>query len=192
MSEWKDPRSLTDWRVLPIPDSSSHVDTIRLCVGSYGSSTLLVRFPAGWKREVEGFYECAEEFVVLEGELHLSDFVFVTGDHGWVPARGARGLTHTPVKTYALAHFFGFPKWINDRAARFESSETRRHRNCEIGDLIRGDVGDGTPGSTYFRGAGENVTTETGGEAITVDGRWSELLPGEIVTLPADAFIRSN
>jgi len=192
LSDWKDPRSLTDWRVLPIPDSSTHVDAVRLHVGSDGSSTLLVCFPAGWTRAVEGFYECAEEFVVLEGELHLSDFVFVSGDHGWVPARGARGLTQTLVKTYALAHFFGFPKWINDRVAEFDRTATKRHRNCEIGDLIRGDSGDGTHGSTYFRGAGENVTIETGGEAITVDGLWSELLPDEIVTLPANAFVRSN
>lgn len=177
---------------MPIPDSSPQVDALRLRIGSDGSSTILVRFPAGWKREVPGFYECAEEFVVLEGELHLSDLVFVTGDHGWVPARGARGLTHSPIKTYALAHFFGIPKWINDKAARFDSSATRRHHNCEIGDLIRGDSGDGTHGSTYFRGAGENVTIETGGEAITVDGLWSELLPDEIVTLPANAFVRSN
>lgn len=192
MSGWKELRSLTDWISIPIPDSSAKVDAIRLAVGSDGSSSLLVRFPAGWTREVSGFYECAEEFVVLEGELRLSDFVYVSGDHGWVPARGARGLTHSPIKTYALAHFFGIPKWINDKAARFDSSATRRHHNCQIGDLVRGDVVDSTPGSTYFRGAGESVTNETGGEVITVDGLWSELLPGEIVTLPANAFVRSN
>lgn len=192
MSDWKDPRSRTDWRVMPIPDSSSQVDALRLRIGSDGSSTILVRFPAGWKREVPGFYECAEEFVVLEGELHLSDLVFVTGDHGWVPACGARGLTHSPIKTYALAHFFGIPKWINNRAAEFDQTATKQHRDCKIGDLIRGDAGDGTAGSTYFRGAGESVTLETGGEAITADGRWCEVLPGETVTLPADAFVRSN
>jgi len=192
VSGWKELRSLTDWISIPIPDSSAKADAIRLAVGSDGSSSLLVRFPAGWTREVEGFYECAEEFVVLEGELRLSDFVYVSGDHGWVPARGARGLTHAPVTTYAIAHFFGFPKWINDKAAEFNRSETKQHRKCQIGDLVRGDVGDGTPGSTYFRGAGGRVASETGGEVITVDGLWSELLPGEIVTLPANAFVRSN
>ena len=57
---------------VPIPDSTAAVKMHRLHTWDDGTSVMIVNFPAGWSRPIEGSYECAEEFFVFEGELHMS------------------------------------------------------------------------------------------------------------------------
>ena len=96
---------------VPIPDSTAAVKMHRLHTWENGTSVMIVNFPVGWSRPIEGSYECAEEFFVFEGELHMSGDVIVAGDHTWVPPQSLRIGAFTPNGAVAIAWFYGAPKW---------------------------------------------------------------------------------
>lgn len=96
---------------VPIPDSTAAVKMHRLHTWDDGTSVMIVNFPVGWSRLIEGSYECAEEFFVFEGELHMSGDVIVAGDHTWVPPQSLRIGAFTPNGAVAIAWFYGAPKW---------------------------------------------------------------------------------
>ena len=96
---------------VPIPDSTAAVKMHRLHTWDDGTSVMIVNFPVGWSRPIEGSYECAEEFFVFEGELHMSGDVIVAGDHTWVPPQSLRIGAFTPNGAVAIAWFYGAPKW---------------------------------------------------------------------------------
>ena len=96
---------------VPIPDSTASVKMHRLHTWDNGTSVMIVNFPVGWSRPIEGSYECAEEFFVFEGELHMSGDVIVAGDHTWVPPQSLRIGAYTPNGAVAIAWFYGAPKW---------------------------------------------------------------------------------
>ncbi|TDD35610.1 hypothetical protein E1287_13245 [Actinomadura sp. KC06] len=102
------------WRTFTIPGSAPPVALVRLEVDrGDGSSTSLVRFPAGWTRPGAGYYGCDEEFVVLDGELEVSGVGYGPGDRGWIPARGTRTDSRTSTGVTALAWFSGVPDWFD-------------------------------------------------------------------------------
>lgn len=102
-----------DWRAFAIPQSTPAVAMAVLNPGRQGGPSLaLVRFPAGWGRPGSGHYTCAEEFVVLEGELEVSGDVFGAGDRGWFPAGRGRTASRARQDTLALAWFSGPARWV--------------------------------------------------------------------------------
>lgn len=101
------------WRPFTIPGSGPPVELVRLEVDrADGSSSSMVRFPAGWSRPAAGHYVCGEEFVVLDGELTVSGVVYGPGDRGWIPAGGTRAGSRTATGVLALAWFDGIPTWV--------------------------------------------------------------------------------
>ena len=107
----QDLRDMSGAVEVPIPDSTGVVKMHRLHTWENGTSVMIVNFPAGWSRPIEGSYECAEEFFVFEGELHMSGDVIVAGDHTWVPPQSLRIGAYTPNGAVAIAWFYGAPKW---------------------------------------------------------------------------------
>ena len=77
-----------------------------------GGFRAFVRFPAGWQRAEAGYYEVPEEFLIVEGELHLNDRVWKTGGYAWVPAYQRRHSLKTPGGCVAFAWFAAAPRWI--------------------------------------------------------------------------------
>ena len=73
--------------------------------------TLLVYFPEGFRRDVEGWYECGEELVVLEGGLEMSGQTYGPNDWAWIPAGAPRTATRALPSMLALARFDGPARW---------------------------------------------------------------------------------
>lgn len=69
--------------------------------------TLVVRFPAGWHRPGPGYYEAAEELIVLDGALTMSGVTYHPGDYGYVPAHATRFETSVEAETLVFARFDG-------------------------------------------------------------------------------------
>lgn len=97
------------WREFDIPDGNCPVNIARLRPDD--PSTLLVRFPDGWERPGTGSYEGAEEFVVVDGALHMSGATYRTGDWAFVPATARRHATSAGPEVLSLARFFGPARW---------------------------------------------------------------------------------
>lgn len=95
-----------------IPGSTSPVRLARLHVRPDGGSTSLVRFPPGWTRPARGHYLAGEEFVVLDGTLHVSGITYRDGDYGWIPAGSLRFDSESPAGALAVALFDGPPAWV--------------------------------------------------------------------------------
>jgi hypothetical protein len=136
--EFHDIRDSTNSVDFLIPDSNMPVKMNRLHIWEDGTSVLIVNFPAGWSRPNVGSYECAEEFIMFKGELHMCGEVFRAGDHAWVPPHSLRIGTSSPNGATALAWFYGRPKW--SRQIEDEGSNTQIKtslKNDFVGEVRR-------------------------------------------------------
>lgn len=104
---------ILDWALFDIPGGSAPV---RLHVlrdeSDTRARTLLVRFPAGWERTQTGYYESAEELVVLDGTLRMCGATYDPGDWGFVHAGTIRFGMSVDRPTLVLARFFGPARWV--------------------------------------------------------------------------------
>src|SRR5258708_4087427 len=101
-----------DWQPFDIPGGTMPVDLVRLHVErETRASTLLVRFPLGWRRDVAGSYASAEDFLAIEGELRMCGETFVSGDWGYLPAGALRTGMAAVAEVLTLARFAGRARW---------------------------------------------------------------------------------
>lgn len=106
------------WLDFDIPGGSEPVPIARLRYDDASrAQTLFVRFPAGWRRDTPGFYEAAEELIVLTGVLHMSGATFGPGDWAYVPGGAQRHVTATPAECLVFARFDGPARWRASSAA---------------------------------------------------------------------------
>lgn len=94
------------WRDVPMPGANAPFSLVRLD-SAEGAFVVHGHFPAGFERPTPGGYEAAEEFLVLDGRLHLEDEVFERGDLVFVPARFRRTWMSAPEGCTVLAWFGG-------------------------------------------------------------------------------------
>ncbi|MCF2531515.1 cupin domain-containing protein [Yinghuangia soli] len=95
-----------------MPGSTAPVSMARLALDpDTGASLSLVRFPKGWRRPERGHYGVGEEFLVVEGELHVSGTRHVAGDLAWIPAGALRHGSGTDGGALAVAWFSGPVRW---------------------------------------------------------------------------------
>jgi hypothetical protein len=101
-----------DWQSFDIPGGTVPVHLVRLHVEpGTRASTLLVRFPKGWRRDVAGSYVSAEDFLVIEGELTMCGRSFEAGDWGYVAAGALRTGMAAVTQVLTLARFAGPARW---------------------------------------------------------------------------------
>ncbi|WP_436775843.1 hypothetical protein [Yinghuangia sp. YIM S09857] len=109
-----------------IPGSTAPVAMTRLALDpESGSSLSLVRFPPGWQRPERGHYDVGEEFLVVDGELAVSETVYAPGELAWIPAGTLRFASSTHVEAVALAWFSGTPRWTADDGDHARGPSTR-------------------------------------------------------------------
>ena len=101
---------LLDWREAPMPGGRP-VRTALLPRLPDGGFRAFVRFPAGWQRAEVGYYEVPEEFLIVEGELHLNGRTWKAGGYAWVPAFRRRKDLASPSGCVAFAWFASAPRW---------------------------------------------------------------------------------
>ena len=111
MSDVRQPGDYS-WRDFDIPGGNIPVSLVRLAVDrDTFVSQSLVRFPPGWARRESGWYSVDEEFLILEGELHMSGTTYRPGDYALVPAGYLRFASTTPQGCLVLAWFSGKAEW---------------------------------------------------------------------------------
>lgn len=103
------------WRDFEIPGGTVPVSLERLAVDRQSlTSQSLLRFPSGWARSEAGWYSVDEEFLVLEGALHMSAVTYRAGDYALVPAGFLRFASMTPGGALILTWFSGSAEWTKD------------------------------------------------------------------------------
>jgi hypothetical protein len=108
------------WRDFDIPAGTVPVSLVRLALDRDSLvSQSLVRFPQSWARRESGWYSVDEEFLILEGALHMSGNTYLPGDYALVPAGYLRFASTTPDGCLLLAWFSGRAIW--NEAARHGS-----------------------------------------------------------------------
>ena len=108
------------WQSFTIPDSSSAVAMFQLRAEPSRAQTLFVRFPAGWKRPVTGYYEAAEDVLFLSGELEMGGKTYRADDYAYIPAGRARAGSYARTEVLALARFEGAARWKQGEDANDE------------------------------------------------------------------------
>jgi len=100
-----------DWREVMIGGGTPAVQLDRLHVDrATNATTSLVRFPEGWSRPDTGYYPCAEEVLVIEGEITVSGATYRAGDYGYMPPFHSREDSSSS-GCLVLAWFSGPPGW---------------------------------------------------------------------------------
>jgi hypothetical protein len=94
------------WREVPMPGSNLPLELVRLdAVGDV--LAMYAHFPQGFERPTSGGYDVAEEFLVLDGELRLDDWVLHRGDLSYIPAGTLRRSMSSATGCTVLAWFGG-------------------------------------------------------------------------------------
>ncbi len=175
---------------VPIPDSNTHVRMHRLHTWDNGTSVMIVDFPPGWSRPFSGSYVCAEEFLVFEGELHMSGDVIVAGDHTWVPPNSLREGAFTPKGAHALAWFYGAPDWVRSIDEAGKISQIRTHINDVESGPIRHEGANGIVGKTLKVSPGEYHVEQKCEIINIIERTWSLHSPGEVLNLSGQEIVR--
>ena len=130
------------WTEVTMPSSSSPVQLARLHSDrTTKASVSLVRFPPGWSRPGTGHYTCAEEFVVLEGEISVSGSVSTAGAHTYLPSLTSRTASFAGAEgCLAVAWFSGPPVWRDGVAPEGPDP-------AEVGDTVLLESVTEAPGS---------------------------------------------
>lgn len=175
---------------VPIPDSTASVKMHRLHSWEDGTSVMIVNFPPGWSRPIEGSYECAEEFFVFEGELHMSGDVIVAGDHTWVPPQSLRIGAYTPNGAVALAWFYGAPKWNRREGNEGFISQIKTHIDRNAFGDIRPNGANGLAGQTIKLPASDYIAPSDC-EVLDINDRtWTLYEKGSEIKLTDLSLIR--
>ena len=175
---------------VPIPDSTDLVKMHRLHTWENGTSVMIVNFPAGWSRPVDGSYECAEEFFVFEGELQMSGDTIVAGDHTWVPPYSLRLGAYTPNGAVALAWFYGAPKWNRREGNEGSVTQVKTHIDANAFGEIRSAGANGLAGQTIKLPASDYIAPSQC-EVLDIANRtWALYEAGSEIKLPELSLIR--
>lgn len=100
------------WRAVAMPGSSAPVRLAQLPHLHDAAFRAFVQFPAGWARPGAGHYAVAEELLILEGDLAVSDTTWRGGGYAWIPANRVRSASRSESGCLAFAWFAAAPRWI--------------------------------------------------------------------------------
>lgn len=105
-----------------------------------GAASLLVRYPAGWRREVDEILSEDEEFFVISGSLQVGGQSYQRYSYAHLPAGHFRSGMHSPEGAVVLTFFTGVPE---HRAASGHSPDLAEERVIAYLDGLAGQWGAG-------------------------------------------------
>ena len=129
-----------------------------------GERTLIVRYPAGWRRSEPEHSTADEELLVLSGELELNGLVYGPLTYAFLPAGHLRREAATPRGALVISFFEGEPRFV----AGAPSCPPARERLVERIDALDGDWGAGFH-PQFPPGAGRKYLRQ---DAETGDQTW--------------------
>lgn len=182
-----------------IPDGSAPAHVAYLLSGPFGRDfTLLVSFPDGWNRTVRGYYEAAEEVVVLSGQIDIGDISLGPGDWGFMPAGWVRTSMKITGDTVAVARFFGPARWVpadksitDDQARSMTLSESPDNGDTPLGPGVPLQIWDKSSSWT-IDSIRYGLTSALGIEVLDIAGKtWTWVPANEEVPAMGDrCFVR--
>lgn len=175
---------------VPIPDSTASAKMHRLHTWESGTSVMIVNFPIGWSRPIDGSYECAEEFIMIEGELQMSGDKFYPGDHAWVPPHSPRIAAFSPEGAVALAWFYGAPQWNRMNGVTRAVSQVKTHIDANSFGEIRPKNANGLTGQTIKLPPSRYITPSDCEVIDLANHTWSMYEAGSEVMLTPLSLIR--
>lgn len=93
-----------------------------------GATSLLVRYPPGWKLDSAGALSADEEFLVLDGTLSIGEQVYREKSYAHLPAGYARGAMSAPAGAVVLTFLSALPTRIP--AAAFDPARLVENLNA--------------------------------------------------------------
>lgn len=78
-----------------------------------GSATSIIRYPAGWDRQGRHALSVHEEFLVLDGEIHINGRLYEKHTYGFLPAGYPRHTSSSPRGAVLLTMFYGRPQVVS-------------------------------------------------------------------------------
>ena len=82
-----------------------------------GASSLVIRYPPGWKAQESAHLLTDEEFLVLTGSLEINDVVYDQLAYGFFPAGHVRKTAFSPEGALVLTFFEGEPRTLSGHPA---------------------------------------------------------------------------
>lgn len=130
-----------------------------------GLRSVLVEFPAGWRRDRAGHQPAQEEAVVLDGAMRISGFEAGSGHLLVVPPNATRRETSSNGRTLALV-------WMTGDVGGWQWGEALVSEGIRVVALGHGEV---RPAGGTLRGS-VDVRSDVGGQTFghDVDVLWAE------------------
>jgi hypothetical protein len=85
-----------------------------------GSSTCILRYPAGWQRSEPQALACHEEFLVLDGAITIDGRSYGRHTYGFLPAGYRRASAASANGAVLLTMFYGEPRLLRAGAGEFD------------------------------------------------------------------------
>jgi hypothetical protein len=105
-----------------------------------GSSTQLLRYPAGWTQSAPQALSTHEEFLVLDGSLEINGRRYETQHYGFFPKGYVRERASSRDGAVVLTMFYGQPKPSGPEAGAFDTALLVEHVNPFVMDWDPGLV----------------------------------------------------
>lgn len=128
------------WSSFSIPDGEPEIGLCRLGSDHDGAFTVLVRFPPGWARPVTGWYDAAEEALILDGELTMSGRTHRAGEFARWGVDYTRVGTSTTDGATVLAWFSGLNRWTRGTTEHTELDAACRWREVVPVPVAAGEL----------------------------------------------------
>jgi len=118
------------WQDRPLAELRPGSDVRILSTDSAtGACSLMVRYPAGWSRETDGYLSADEEFLVLDGDLTVGKCDYGYLGYGHIPAGLPRRKIASRTGAIVLTFFSAHPRMQSgaspyDRARLVEGLDT--------------------------------------------------------------------
>jgi hypothetical protein len=104
-----------------------------------GASSLLVRYPAGWKRTRAEYFDVDEEFYVLDGTLTINGNVYSKDTYAHLPRGYTRARASSRRGAVVLTFFSGVPAATSGKAPKGSCDERRLVERHNIYEVAWGD-----------------------------------------------------
>ncbi len=143
--------NVLDWQPFPLWNDGGVQMRLLSQDDETGACTLVLDFPAGWRRNERGYNTAAEELYILRGTLNIGATDYITNCYSYIPA----GLTTGPVEAgpngcSVLAMYDARPHFVASATSLPDARSDQYIQKMDTNEMPwRGPHGDGEQPSEF-------------------------------------------